>query len=62
MIALHPAGRPDRFGVDQLANHDPASALPRGAICPGDLICDALAVRAQPNVVDPPKAIQIVGG
>ena len=42
---------------EQLADHDPASALPCVAICPGDLVCDALAVGAQSNVVNPPKAI-----
>ena len=61
VVAQHAASGPDRFRVEQPPHHDPAAVLPRARVGPADLIRDPLAVAAQANVVDPAKAIEVVG-
>src|ERR1700704_2204567 len=60
VVSARSAGRLDRLRLQQASNHDAAAALSRIGVSPAQLIRDALAVPAQPDVVYPAKAIQVL--
>jgi len=59
MVSTRGACRLDGLGLEQPAMHHAASVLARVSIGPGKLVGDALAVAAQPDVVDPTKTIKV---
>jgi hypothetical protein len=61
VISARACGGIDRFLVEEAPDDDPAPVLARLGVSPDQLIRNALAVRAEPDVVDPAKAIEVIG-
>ena len=59
MVSARAAGGLDRLSLEQPANDDAAAILSRIDISPAELVRDAFAVAAQPDVIDPTKAIEV---
>jgi hypothetical protein len=53
--------RVDWFGVQQAANHHPASVLARVSVRPAQLVGDTFAVPTESDMTDPAKAIEVIG-
>jgi len=60
VIAARACGGIDRFLVQEAPDNDPTPVLARLGVRRAQLIGDALAVRAEPDVVDPAKAIEVI--
>jgi hypothetical protein len=49
----------NRLRLEQTPDHDTAAVLARLGVRPAQLVSDAFAIGAQPDVVDPAKPIEI---
>jgi hypothetical protein len=57
VVAPGAGGRIHRLWIQEATNHDPAAVLAALRVGPAQLICDALAVRAEADMVDPAKTV-----
>ena len=61
MVFVRGGRRLDLLLVEQAPDHDAAPVLARARVRPPEAVGDALAVAAQPDVVDPAKTIKVFG-